>query len=259
MYTRRVAAAARAAAAPLGREPVGPARAARHRAARSRPIDPVEMAVDPARRARQSTTRLARAGVAPDRSRSIVIHVSAGNPFRRWPVEHFVELDRGAGRATTRGAASSSRRDRRKRDAAGTRDRRARGPRSAGDAAAARPVVRRVLAGRAARAARSRRALHRRRQRPAAHRRDDRGADRRLVRADAAGAVGAVAQRPATPTESVEVGGLAVPAVRSARLRARRFPLPDADQPEQVIEAAERVAARRPVRDARVRLRPRHG
>jgi ADP-heptose:LPS heptosyltransferase len=35
--------------------------------------------------------RLVRAGVAPDEP-LVVIHVSAGNPFRRWPAAHFVEL-----------------------------------------------------------------------------------------------------------------------------------------------------------------------
>jgi ADP-heptose:LPS heptosyltransferase len=35
--------------------------------------------------------RLAEAGVA-EHHRLIVIHVSAGNPFRRWPLEHFVAL-----------------------------------------------------------------------------------------------------------------------------------------------------------------------
>jgi len=35
--------------------------------------------------------RLAEAGVAAD-DRLVVIHVSAGNPFRRWPAAHFVEL-----------------------------------------------------------------------------------------------------------------------------------------------------------------------
>jgi lipopolysaccharide heptosyltransferase II len=35
--------------------------------------------------------RLARTGVAPD-DRLVVVHVSAGNPFRRWPLEHFVDL-----------------------------------------------------------------------------------------------------------------------------------------------------------------------
>jgi ADP-heptose:LPS heptosyltransferase len=35
--------------------------------------------------------RLAEAGVAPHH-RLIVVHVSAGNPFRRWPANHFIEL-----------------------------------------------------------------------------------------------------------------------------------------------------------------------
>ena len=81
-------------------------------------------------------------------------------------------------------------------EAAGARDRRRARPRSAATRHAR--VVScgefslaelRALLDRAA-------ALHRRRQRSAAHRRDDARADRRLVRADAAGAVGAVAQRP---------------------------------------------------------------
>ena len=36
-------------------------------------------------------TRLDAAGVSSDAA-LIVLHVSAGNPFRRWPVPHFVEL-----------------------------------------------------------------------------------------------------------------------------------------------------------------------
>ena len=35
--------------------------------------------------------RLAEAGIGPS-ERIVVVHVSAGNPFRRWPAEHFVEL-----------------------------------------------------------------------------------------------------------------------------------------------------------------------
>jgi len=35
--------------------------------------------------------RLAEAGIGPS-ERLVVVHVSAGNPFRRWPAEHFVEL-----------------------------------------------------------------------------------------------------------------------------------------------------------------------
>jgi len=37
------------------------------------------------------TDRLSRAGVS-ERDRLVVIHVSAGNPFRRWPLAHFVDL-----------------------------------------------------------------------------------------------------------------------------------------------------------------------
>ena len=51
---------------------------------------PVEMASDAAAAARVAE-RLERAGV--DAAHQIVvIHVSAGNPFRRWPTEHFVTL-----------------------------------------------------------------------------------------------------------------------------------------------------------------------
>ena len=35
--------------------------------------------------------RLAAAGIGPGH-RVVVVHVSAGNPFRRWPADHFVEL-----------------------------------------------------------------------------------------------------------------------------------------------------------------------
>ncbi len=51
---------------------------------------PVEMELDPG--AVQSTARrLAEGGVAPD-DRVIILHVSAGNPFRRWPVESFGQV-----------------------------------------------------------------------------------------------------------------------------------------------------------------------
>jgi len=51
---------------------------------------PVEMAVDAAAAASVGE-RLADAGVAGD-DRLVVFHVSAGNPFRRWPLAYFVEL-----------------------------------------------------------------------------------------------------------------------------------------------------------------------
>jgi ADP-heptose:LPS heptosyltransferase len=37
------------------------------------------------------TSRLSRAGIEPGHT-LIVVHVSAGNPFRRWPADFFVEL-----------------------------------------------------------------------------------------------------------------------------------------------------------------------
>lgn len=51
--------------------------------------DPVEMALDPAADARMAA-RLAAAGVTPD-NELVVLHVSAGNPFRRWPDAFFAE------------------------------------------------------------------------------------------------------------------------------------------------------------------------
>ena len=51
---------------------------------------PVAMTLDPQVAARVND-RVARAGVT-ERDRLVVIHVSAGNPFRRWPPAHFVDL-----------------------------------------------------------------------------------------------------------------------------------------------------------------------
>ena len=41
--------------------------------------------------AAQVDTRLAAAGIGPDHA-LILVHVSAGNPFRRWPPDRFIEL-----------------------------------------------------------------------------------------------------------------------------------------------------------------------
>jgi len=49
----------------------------------------VELALDPAADARMAA-RLREAGLE-DADRLIVLHVSAGNPFRRWPEANFVE------------------------------------------------------------------------------------------------------------------------------------------------------------------------
>ena len=51
---------------------------------------PMEMPADPLA-ASDVADRLTRAGVAVG-DRLVVIHVSAGNPFRRWPAAHFVDL-----------------------------------------------------------------------------------------------------------------------------------------------------------------------
>ena len=51
--------------------------------------DRVEMALDPAADARMAA-RLAAAGVTPG-DELVVLHVSAGNPFRRWPETFFAE------------------------------------------------------------------------------------------------------------------------------------------------------------------------
>jgi lipopolysaccharide heptosyltransferase II len=64
--------------APLGVGPADPAR------------DPVTMPLDPEAVARVSE-RLRDAGLTQD-ARIAVLHVSAGNPFRRWPAERFAEL-----------------------------------------------------------------------------------------------------------------------------------------------------------------------
>src|SRR5207247_4876204 len=60
----------------------------------------VEMPVDQAAAARVDD-RLARAGVTLD-DRVIVAHVSAGNPFRRWPIASFAALAAGLAAADAR-------------------------------------------------------------------------------------------------------------------------------------------------------------
>src|SRR5580765_3102037 len=56
----------------------------------SRSEFPVEMPVAPGA-VSGVADRLARAGLQP-MQRLVVVHVSAGNPFRRWPLESFVSL-----------------------------------------------------------------------------------------------------------------------------------------------------------------------
>ena len=56
-------------------------------------IDRVEMPADP-RATRAITNRLRQMGI-PDEAHLVVLHVSAGNPFRRWPESSFAELAAG--------------------------------------------------------------------------------------------------------------------------------------------------------------------
>ncbi len=57
---------------------------------------PVEMPEDPHATA-EVRKRLAAAGIQDD-AEIVVMHVSAGNPFRRWPAEHFVTVAAGLAR-----------------------------------------------------------------------------------------------------------------------------------------------------------------
>ena len=63
-------------------------------------LDPVEMAADPCAAARIEQ-RLRNAGIARD-DELIVVHVSAGNPFRRWPEPAFTTLVAGLARVSPR-------------------------------------------------------------------------------------------------------------------------------------------------------------
>ena len=166
--------------------------------------------------------RLARAGVTPGH-RVIVIHVSAGNPFRRWPLDSFASLvaQLVRGDASRRVIVISGPSER---AAAAQVIERARAL-VAPAGARAHPQLRRVQSRRSARARRPRRALHRRRQRTDAHRVDEPRSDRGAVRADAARAFRTVAR-----VDVAERSGgswrPAVPPVRSTDVRAGRFSLP---------------------------------
>ena len=72
--------------APLGVPPLAPE------------TDPVEM-LESADAARRVDGRLRETGVEPDAA-LIVLHVSAGNPFRRWPAESFAGLAAGLVRSS---------------------------------------------------------------------------------------------------------------------------------------------------------------
>ena len=91
MYTTVVAARRRSGAAPLGGEPVGPAPAARHRAWRARHDSRWRWPGRPGGGRGDRRRGCGAAGVT-DAHALVVIHVSAGNAFRRWPATAFEDL-----------------------------------------------------------------------------------------------------------------------------------------------------------------------
>ena len=214
--------------APLGIAPLDPAE------------DPAEMVEAPDAR-RRVDTMLATAGLTPG-AELIVIHVSAGNPFRRWPAAAFAALAVALARSSPRrrilltsGPSES--------DAAAAIARAAR--EALGPDAAGRVVLTdepglaelRVLVARAA-------LFIGGDSGPLHIACDDAHADRGDLRSDAERAVRAVA-RPAARDRGGRTGPAALPAVRSARVCARRFPLPAADHTaRRVAAAAERALAR---------------
>ena len=98
MYTRTVAPPARVEAAPFRGEPMGSARGASTDGPGRRPTrcrTPSKCSLDPAADARIAR-RLDEAGIGSD-DEVVVIHVSASNPFRRWPEPAFARAGRGPG------------------------------------------------------------------------------------------------------------------------------------------------------------------
>ena len=148
--------------------------------------------------------RLAGGGVRP-RDELIVVHVSAGNPFRRWPEEASSALVRRLAASGVAPAAdlSSGPSDR------GAAERIARGARAElGSGAPPRSRFRRFRPAELRALVATKPAVRRRRYRPASYRGDDGNARRRHFRTDAAGALGAVARPGCTRPPSIGVDGL---------------------------------------------------
>ncbi len=177
--------------------------------------DPVEMPLDAAAD-RRIAGRLQETGVDP-RHELIVIHVSASNPFRRWPEPAFADVVSSLVRESParRVILSSGPSDRAAADriAATARDLLpARGP-------LARRRFRRVQSAGASGADRPQPAVHRRGYRSAARRRGDHDTDRRDLRPDLAGTLDPLAARDRAHRVGRGVGP-ALPSLRSAGLRA---------------------------------------
>ena len=223
-------------AAALGAEPVGPAGAARHRRLRSDP----RSGGDGGGRGRSSARA---SGASRGRHRPsdplVVIHVSAGNPFRRWPAESFARCVRGAGAPATRGrrvilisgpsdqAAAAAIAQRRARDGS------ARWRRACSTGEYDLRELRALIARAAVYIGGDSGPLH-----VAATTRTPIVA---LLGADAAGTVDAVA-RSALVHRGGRAGALPCRPCDQRHVRAGRFPVPDAaSAPEQVVAAAERA------------------
>ena len=168
-------------------------------------IDATEMPDDPAGGVgRRAAAR--RRGHWSRQSAIVVVHVSAGNPFRRWPAASFVELVcRLASKDPKRRIILTSGPSDAEAAAAIARDARAR---LAADERAGDRRMRRVRSRRAARAGRTRGALHRRRQRSAAYRGHDGRAGCGIVWTDVAGAIAAVSRRARSSSAAAEVPDL---------------------------------------------------
>ena len=179
-------------------------------------LDATEMPDDPTA-ASAVTRRLAAAGIGAGNP-IVVVHVSAGNPFRRWPSASFVELVRRlASKDPKRRIILTSGPSDAAAAAAIARDARAR------LAADERPAI--VECGEFDLAElraldRTGCTLYRRRQRTASYRRHDRRAGCGIVWTHIAGAIAAVSRR-ALHQRGSRSAGSAVPSLRSAAMRAR--------------------------------------
>ena len=219
------ASTARPSATALGRQPVGAPlgnrRLARH-GGRPRPQSDRDATRCGAR------TRALRSGcerrVSMNDNDLAVVHVSAGNPFRRWPESSFAALVAGLAASDDRRriVLSSGPSDRLAADRIADAARRELGPTRAAQVLAFGdvdlPELRALIA--------QERALCRRRHRPPAHRVDDEDTDRRYLRPDAGGTLRAVA-RSGHCHGSGAGNGPPLPAVRTASLRSRGLQVPD--------------------------------
>ena len=176
--------------------------------------------------ARQRVERMLAAAGVTDAAQLIVMHVSAGNPFRRWPADAFAELTAALARSSPgrRILLTSGPSD------AGAVAQIAQSAREAlGAEAAGRVVLTEELGLADLRVLVARAALYIGGDSGPLHlAATTRTPDRGDLRSDAATAVGAVARSPADH-RSGGARRAAVPSVRPARVRTGRLPVPATD------------------------------